>query len=118
PCNSVILKGHAEAGFIGDFRGRNVGKHVVQTDASDILLQKLGFETGIDAEEKLQFDAAVLDIAQKGDVVRCVTKFDDGIGIRRADIVQQDSIVRRFGRNALVVDDFDYGIRVLDELSD
>jgi len=56
------------------------------------------FQFRVDAEQELELDAAVLDVAQEGDVVWRVAKVDDGIGIRGADIVEQHGIVRGLGR--------------------
>src|SRR5216683_4484318 len=58
PGGAVVLERHPEVGFVGNFRGRNVGEHVVQSLAADILFQKCGLETRIDAEQELDIDAA------------------------------------------------------------
>src|SRR5208282_3730476 len=71
----------------------------------------------IDAKQQLELNAAFLKIVQEDNVVLLVTELDDRVGISRVDAVQHRHVVRGLGRHALVENNFQARIRVLNELA-
>jgi len=109
---------HAEIDGIFEVRGRHIGEHVLKPLGADILLEKFFLEARIDRKQHFELDADVGDIAQKGNVVRRVAEMDYRIRLGVCDVVDDDGVVGRFGRDALIVDDLDWRAGILDELAE
>ena len=118
PGGLVLLHVHAEIDRIVEFRRRHVGEDVLEPLLADVLFEKLGLKPGIDAEQHLELDADVLDVAQERDVVRRVAEMDHRVRVGVVDVVDDDGIVGGLGRNALIVDDLDRRAGILDELAE
>ena len=118
PRGPVVLHVHPELDGILEFRRRHVGKDVLKALLADVLLQQLGLETGIDAEQHLELDADVLNVAQECDIVRRVTEVNHRVRIGVVDVVDDHGVVRGFRRDALIVDDLDRRAGILDEFAE
>ncbi len=75
----------------------------------------LGLQARIDVELPLELDAAVLQVAQVGNVIVRETEGNHGVRIGGADVVDDHRVAGGVGRHALVIHDLDRRLRRLDE---